>query len=70
MSHYATAVANIKKIPEAHNLALGKILLTSAGPNRQTLRFPSAKSRSRLHPAQKCCVMDVMNDTVPLKPGT
>lgn len=39
--------------------------LTSEGPNKQTLKFPSAKSRNLLHPAQKCSVIDVIKETAP-----
>ena len=35
-----------------------------------TLRLPSAISRRRLQSAQKALVMEVMKDTLPLKPGT
>mmetsp|Transcript_49216 Transcript_49216/g.100499 ORF Transcript_49216/g.100499 Transcript_49216/m.100499 type:complete len:211 (-) Transcript_49216:663-1295(-) len=44
--------------------------LTSSDPKRHTLMLPSAVSRNRLHVPQKCLLIDVMNPTVPLKPGT
>ena len=37
---------------------------------RLTLRLPSAMMRRRLQSAQKALVMEVMKDTLPLKPGT
>lgn len=43
---------------------------TSEGPNKQTLKFPSAKRRSLLQPAQKCSVMEVINEMVPRCPST
>ena len=37
----------------------------SAPPSRQTLRLPSASSRSRVQEEQKGDVIDVMNETTP-----
>jgi hypothetical protein len=34
------------------------------GATGRTLRLPSASTRRRLHPPQKCSVMDVMNETL------
>mmetsp|Transcript_17031 Transcript_17031/g.57175 ORF Transcript_17031/g.57175 Transcript_17031/m.57175 type:complete len:233 (-) Transcript_17031:564-1262(-) len=42
---------------------------TSRPPKRQTLRLPSAVTRRRLQPLQKCSVMDEMKDTRPRAPG-
>lgn len=43
--------------------------VTSEGPNKQTLKFPSAKSRNLLQPAQKCSDIEVMNETAPWCPS-
>mmetsp|Transcript_38246 Transcript_38246/g.90407 ORF Transcript_38246/g.90407 Transcript_38246/m.90407 type:complete len:280 (-) Transcript_38246:105-944(-) len=43
---------------------------TSSLPNRHTLMLPSAVRRRRLHVPQKCSVIEVINPTWPLAPGT
>jgi len=42
---------------------------TPEGPKRHTLKFPSAKSRNLLQPAQKCSVIEVIKETVPICPA-
>jgi hypothetical protein len=42
---------------------------TSEGPNKHTLKFPSANNRNLLQPAQKCSVIDVINEIVPTCPS-
>jgi hypothetical protein len=42
---------------------------TSEGPNKHTLKLPSASSRNLLQPAQKCSVIDVINEIVPTCPS-
>jgi hypothetical protein len=58
-----------KKQNMNQSLAMEAVQHTSEGPNKHTLKFPLASNRSLLHPAQKCSVIDVINEIVPTCPS-
>ena len=52
------------------NFLMWSLREISVFPKRQTFKFPSAVSLSRLQEEQKCSDIEVINPTWPLNPGT
>lgn len=64
---------SFKLVAKSHcewiNMMLSWRYFTSDGPNRHTLKFPSARSLNLLQPAQKCSLIEVIKETVPWWPS-